>query len=48
MTESKQHIKGLSEDQVLKSRAENGSNSLENQDKNLYREQYIKNRHVFR
>jgi Ca2+-transporting ATPase len=36
MTESKQHIKGLSDDQVLKSRAENGSNSLENQDKNNF------------
>jgi Ca2+-transporting ATPase len=36
MTESKQHIKGLSEDQVLKSRAENGSNSLDHQDKNNF------------
>jgi Ca2+-transporting ATPase len=36
MTESKQHIKGLSDDQVLKSRAENGSNSLENQNKNNF------------
>jgi Ca2+-transporting ATPase len=36
MTESKQHIKGLSDDQVLKSRAENGSNSLDQQDKNNF------------
>jgi Ca2+-transporting ATPase len=36
MTESKQHIKGLSDDQVLKSRAENGSNSLDHQGKNNF------------
>jgi Ca2+-transporting ATPase len=36
MTETKQHIKGLSDDQVLKSRTENGSNSLDQQDKNNF------------
>ena len=36
MTESKQNIKGLSEDQVLKSRAENGSNSFDHQNKNNF------------
>lgn len=36
MTESKQHIKGLSDDQVLKSRSENGFNSLDHQDKNNF------------
>jgi len=36
MTEFKQHIKGLSADQVVKSRAEHGSNSLEHQDKNNF------------
>lgn len=36
MTEFKQHIKGLSDDQVVKSRSENGSNSLEHQDKNNF------------
>jgi Ca2+-transporting ATPase len=36
MTESKQHIKGLSDDQVLKSRSENGTNSLDIQDKNNF------------
>jgi Ca2+-transporting ATPase len=36
MTESKQHIKGLSDDQALKSKAENGSNTLHHQDKNTF------------
>ena len=36
MTESKQQIKGLSEDQVKESRAKNGSNSLDHQDKNNF------------
>lgn len=36
MTESKQHIKGLSDDQALKSKAENGSNTLYHQDKNTF------------
>ncbi|MFE3870243.1 cation-translocating P-type ATPase [Flavobacterium sp. ZS1P70] len=36
MTESKQQIKGLLEDQVKESRAKNGSNSLDHQDKNNF------------
>ncbi|MFE3869387.1 cation-translocating P-type ATPase [Flavobacterium sp. LS2P90] len=36
MTESKQHLKGLSDDQVKESRAKNGSNSLDHQDKNNF------------
>lgn len=41
MTESKQNIKGLSEDQVLKSRAENGSNSFDHQNKNNFLTSFI-------
>lgn len=36
MTEPQQHLKGLSSDEVLQSRAKSGSNSIDNQDKNNF------------